>query len=100
MQREETSRPKISIKMRMKEIRAAAANRAATKMKVIPSYWCGTGAGKTPASSIELNMEAYLEHITGGFIWYYDNLQKLKSPNSTKDYADAIENAKPSDEEL
>lgn len=70
-----------------------------SKMKVIPGYWCGTGLGKTPASSIELNMEAYLEHITGGFIWFYDDLQKLSSPNSTKDYAEAIENAKPSDEE-
>ena len=64
-------------------------------MDIIPGFWCGTGDGRDAALSVSTKLKSNRTHITGGFMWLYDELQGLSSPNSTKDYAKAINNAKP-----
>ncbi len=66
-----------------------------TGLRIIPGYWCGSGIGKCSAATVKSKLSRETDYTTGGFIWYYDDLMKLKSPNSTKDYAAAINDANP-----
>ncbi len=63
--------------------------------KVIPGYWCIHGGSGDSAKSVGNKLKASKNDITGGFIWYFDDLQKLGSPNSTADYAKAINSLAP-----
>lgn len=63
-------------------------------MKVIPGLWClHSGSGMT-ASAVQSQMTSWKDahDIAGGFMWLYDDMQKLSSPNQTADYAAAINN--------
>ena len=62
-------------------------------VKIIPGYWClhyGGSAGDT-AAQVKNKLNAAKRYSTGGFMWLYDDMQALASPNSTQDYAEAIE---------
>ena len=62
-------------------------------VKIIPGYWClhyNNSAGDT-AAQVKEKLEANKRIITGGFMWLYDDMRTLSSPNKTKDYAEAIE---------
>jgi|GEM_PF-2021569 len=63
---------------------------------VIPGYWCITT--ESPADSMtatEVKNQLLLNngYVEGGFMWYYDQMQNLPSPNTVKDYSIAIEEA-------
>ena len=63
--------------------------------KVIPGYWCLHNNGEgTSVPMLKRTLRLSGDEITGAFIWFYDDLQKLSSPNSAKDYAAAINEAK------
>ncbi len=67
--------------------------RAFGDVKIIPGYWClhyGGSAGDT-AAQVQDKLEACKRYATGGFMWLYDDMMNLGSPNSTKNYAHAIE---------
>lgn len=70
-----------------------------TGMRIIPGYWCGTGAGRCTASTVKSKLSRETDYTTGGFMWLYDDMMKMKSPNSTKDYAAAINEANPHKDE-
>ncbi len=70
-----------------------------TGMRIIPGYWCGTGAGRCMASTVKSKLSRETDYTTGGFMWLYDDMMKMKSPNSTKDYAAAINEANPHKDE-
>lgn len=60
-------------------------------MDVIPGLWCiHNSYSGTSASSVKSKMTSWKSSSVGGFIWLYDDLMKLSSPNSTADYANAI----------
>lgn len=68
-------------------------SRAFGDVKIIPGYWClhyNNSAGDT-AAQVKQKLEAVERYSTGGFMWLYDDMMGLKSPNSTADYAEAIE---------
>ncbi len=70
-----------------------------TGMRIIPGYWCGTGSGRCTASTVKSKLSRETDYTTGGFMWLYDDMMKMKSPNSTKDYAAAINEANPHKDE-
>lgn len=61
-------------------------------MKVIPGLWCLHSGGGLTASAVQSQMTTWKNDydIAGGFMWLYDDIQKLSSPNLTADYASAI----------
>lgn len=60
-------------------------------MNVIPGLWClHNGSQGDSASSVKSKLTNWKSSSEGGFIWLYDDLMKLSSPNSTADYANAI----------
>ena len=62
-------------------------------VKIIPGYWClhnNNSAGDT-AEQVKQKLEANKRNITGGFMWLYDDMKNLPSPNKTADYVEAIE---------
>lgn len=59
-------------------------------MDVIPGLWCRHGSSGTTAASVKTKLNGWKSYSCGGFIWLYDDLMKLSSPNSTADYAAAI----------
>ena len=63
--------------------------------KVIPGYWCLHGGEGDTAKTVEQKLKNCGDDITGGFIWFYDDSKKLGKPNTTKDYADAINSVNP-----
>lgn len=63
-------------------------------MDVIPGYWCLHGNSGDTAEDVSRKLKES-ESITGGFMWLYDDMMKLESPNTVADYGTAIKNAKP-----
>ncbi len=63
--------------------------------KVIPGYWCMAGGGTDSADTVSKKLSSCIDNITGGFMWLYDDMQNLRSPNSTSDYASAINSLNP-----
>lgn len=63
---------------------------SAMGMKVIPGYWCLHGGAGDTASSVGTKIKNSGNAITGGFMWLYDDMQKLTGKNTTADYAAAI----------
>lgn len=60
-------------------------------MNVIPGLWCyHNGTQGDSASTVQSKLTNWKSYSDGGFIWLYDDLMKLSSPNSTADYANAI----------
>lgn len=61
-------------------------------MKVIPGLWCLHGSSGDTASQVKSKIESWEEayDIAGGFMWLYDDMKRLSSPNATADYAEAI----------
>jgi len=60
-------------------------------MNVIPGLWClHNGSQGDSASSVQSRLTNWKSSSDGGFIWLYDDIMKLSSPNSTSDYANAI----------
>ncbi len=67
--------------------------RAFGNVKIIPGYWClhnGGSAGDS-ANQVKNKLEQNKRYITGGFMWLYDDMKHLKTPNTTADYVKAIE---------
>ncbi len=62
-------------------------------MKVIPGLWCLHGSSGDTASTVKSKLTNWKSSSVGGFMWLYDDMQKLSSPNATKDYASAINSA-------
>lgn len=60
--------------------------------KVIPGYWCLNDENSEGSTAEEVNryLTRYKVVSEGGFMWYYDDMRGLSSPNSTADYAEAI----------
>ena len=60
--------------------------------KVIPGYWClhNGGSEGMSAEQVEETLKRASRFSEGAFIWYYDDTKNLSSPNSTADYAEAI----------
>lgn len=62
-------------------------------VKIIPGYWClhyNNSAGDT-AAQVKNKLEQVKPYSTGGFMWLYDDMKYLASPNKTADYVEAIE---------
>lgn len=62
-------------------------------MNVIPGMWCiNNSSGGSSASQVQNQMQSWEDShdIDGGFMWLYDDMQSLSSPNATADYASAI----------
>ncbi|MBQ8381923.1 MAG: lysyl endopeptidase [Clostridia bacterium] len=62
-------------------------------VKIIPGYWClhyNNSAGDT-AAQVQQKLENVKRCSTGGFMWLYDDMKYLASPNKTADYVEAIE---------
>lgn len=60
-------------------------------MKVIPGLWCkNNSSGGDSASTVRRKLTNWKASSNGGFMWLYDDMQKLSKPNSTSDYAKAI----------
>lgn len=66
-----------------------------TGLRIIPGYWCGSAPGRCSAATVKSKLSRAADYTTGGFMWLYDDMMKMKSPNSTKDYATAINEANP-----
>lgn len=63
-------------------------------MKVIPGLWClNSSSGGDSASSVKSTLTGWKDSSAGGFMWLYDDMMKLSSPNTTADYANAINSA-------
>lgn len=63
-------------------------------MKVIPGLWClNSSSGGTSAAQVKNQLTQWKNSISGGFMWLYDDMQKLSSPNTPADYANAINSA-------
>lgn len=59
--------------------------------KVIPGLWCkNNSSGGDSASTVRSKLTKWKGSSNGGFMWLYDDMQKLSRPNSTADYAKAI----------
>ena len=66
--------------------------RAFGNTKIIPGYWClhfGGSAGDT-AAQVTTKLKNVKQYCRGGFMWLYDDMAGLSSPNSVADYAEAI----------
>lgn len=63
-------------------------------MKIIPGYWNITNGtyGKS-AEQVGEELALNKRSITGGFMWYYDEMKSNRPPNATEDYAKAINEA-------
>lgn len=66
--------------------------------EVIPGYWCLHGSEGDTAAAVNRKLKNDKNSITGGFMWLYDDMQSLKAPNATVDYAEAINSLNPYDE--
>lgn len=62
-------------------------------MKVIPGLWCLHGSSGDSASTVQSKLTNWKSSSAGGFMWLYDDMQSLSSPNTVTDYANAINNA-------
>ncbi|WMJ22789.1 discoidin domain-containing protein [Paludicola sp. MB14-C6] len=63
-------------------------------MDVIPGLWClNSSSGGDTASSVQSQLTNWSSSSVGGFMWLYDDMMQLSSPNATADYAAAINNA-------
>ncbi len=65
----------------------------ALKMDIIPGYWCintESSYDSMTAAQVADALTKAKRFSTGGFMWLYDHMQSLASPNSTADYAAAI----------
>lgn len=62
-------------------------------MNVIPGLWCLHGGAGDSADTVYSKLSSWKSSSDGGFMWLYDDMQKLASPNSTADYANAINSA-------
>lgn len=63
----------------------------ALNMDIIPGLWClNNGYQGDSASRVHSRMKGWRSSIEGGFMWLYDDMMKLSSPNATEDYASAI----------
>ena len=62
-------------------------------VKIIPGYWCihYNGSAGDTAAQVKQKLVDCKRYATGGFMWLYDDMKKLSSPNTTADYAEAIE---------
>ncbi|NEZ40731.1 discoidin domain-containing protein [Paenibacillus alvei] len=60
---------------------------SAMGMPVIPGLYASTS---TTASFVKNKLAGWRSSIAGGFIWMYDYTMNMSSPNTTADYADAI----------
>lgn len=66
--------------------------RAFGNTKIIPGYWClhyGGTAGDT-AAQVSSKLKSVKRYCQGGFMWLYDDMKGLSSPNATQDYSEAI----------
>lgn len=66
--------------------------RAFGNVKIIPGYWClhyGGTAGDT-VKQVKSKLTNVKKYCAGGFMWLYDDMQNLSSPNAVSDYAEAI----------
>lgn len=62
--------------------------------KVIPGLWClNSSSGGDSATQVNAQLREWKDSISGGFMWLYDDMQNLASPNATADYANAINSA-------
>lgn len=66
-------------------------------LKVIPGLWSVNGGGcdrgDTPGQ-VQSRMERWQSDVSGGFMWFYDDIQRCSaSGRTTADYAAAINNA-------
>lgn len=59
-------------------------------MDVIPGLWCIHGGSGDSASEVQSKLTNWENSSEGGFMWLYDDMMKLDSPNATSDYASAI----------
>lgn len=62
-------------------------------MKVIPGLWCLHSSSGDSASTVNSKLTNWKDSSAGGFMWLYDDMMKLSSPNATADYANAINSA-------
>ncbi|WDV48138.1 hypothetical protein PV797_10670 [Clostridiaceae bacterium M8S5] len=63
-------------------------------MDVIPGLWCIHGSSGDSAAQVKAKLQGWNNgSIQGGFMWLYDNIKTLSSPNTTADYAAAINTA-------
>lgn len=63
---------------------------------VIPGYWCNnteSPSDSMSAATVKFNLSRNLEHVTGGFMWLFDQMKTLQAPNAVKDYGTAITEA-------
>lgn len=59
--------------------------------KVIPGLWCiNDSSGGDSAERVHERLTGWKASSWGGFMWLYDDMMKLSKPNSTADYAEAI----------
>lgn len=62
-------------------------------LKVSLGLWCRHGnncaSGDSP-SVVQQKIENYKDHISGGFIWLYDDIQKCAAYGKTSSYGNAI----------
>lgn len=65
--------------------------RAFGNVKIIPGYWCIHGGSGDSAAQVKNKLNKVKKFSTGGFMWLYDDMANLPSPNTTQDYAEAIE---------
>ena len=66
--------------------------RAFGNTKIIPGYWClhyGGSAGDT-AAQVNSKLNSVKQYCEGGFMWLYDDMKTLTTPNATQDYSEAI----------
>ena len=57
---------------------------------VIPGYWCLHGSEGMTADQVAVTLKRQIGVSEGGFLWLYDDMQGLASPNTVADYADAL----------
>ncbi len=66
--------------------------RAFGNTKIIPGYWClhYNGSAGDTAAQVKDKLTAVKQYCEGGFMWLYDDMKTLSSPNATQDYSEAI----------
>ena len=60
---------------------------------VIPGYWCintEKPSESMNAETVKFNLERNIKYVNGGFMWLFDHMQTLQSPNAVKDYGTSI----------
>ena len=64
---------------------------------IIPGYWCNnteSPADSMSAEKVAFNLSRNVNYVRGGFMWLFDHMESLQSPNSVKDYGSAIASVK------